>query len=145
MNIIDSLDEFCRNNPTSVQPIILAMSKAVQNILLPNSVEDIRSDSAAFPQYLQEKIQLFGACLRQECWLKKELNLKECPMLITVARSSDDGYTPSWIVESLQDAVVNEIHNVFCGCVCQESVQCKIRVTLDYGLNEGSSLERFGF
>jgi hypothetical protein len=146
-NVIESLDEVCRKDASTVQPLILAMSKAVENISLPYFVtqEDIHRDQSALPQYVEEKIQSFGHCLRQKSWLKKELDFNEHPLLITIARSSDDGYTPSWVVERLQDAVLNEIHDAYCGCVCRESDKCEIRITLDYGLNEGSSLERLRF
>jgi hypothetical protein len=136
-----SSNEVCRINPSSIQPLTLMMSRAAQNISLPSLTEDIRRDQLALLQYLEEKVQEFGDCLRQERWFNKELNLNERPLLITIARSSDDGYTPNWVVETLQDAVVNQIHDVFCGCLCRQSEECKICLTLDYGSSEGSSLE----
>jgi hypothetical protein len=140
-----SSNEVCRINPSSIQPLTLMMSRAAQNISLPSLTEDIRRDQLALLQYLEEKVQEFGDCLRQERWFNKELNLNERPLLITIARSSDDGYTPNWVVETLQDAVVNQIHDVFCGCLCQQSEECKICLTLDYGSSEGTSLERLMF
>jgi len=38
------------------------------------------------------------------------------PMLVTVARSADDGFTPRHLVEDLQRQVLQAIHDRWCGC-----------------------------
>lgn len=38
------------------------------------------------------------------------------PLLITVARSSQDGFTPNAIVHDLQEAVLQYLHDAFCSC-----------------------------
>ena len=53
--------------------------------------------------------------------------------MITVARSSEDGFTPAAVVDNLQKAVLEEIYDVYCNC--------KINVVLDYGEYEGSSID----
>jgi UPF0489 domain len=40
----------------------------------------------------------------------------DAPFIITIARSANDGFTPSHIVEYLQDTVLTEIHSTYCGC-----------------------------
>lgn len=38
------------------------------------------------------------------------------PILVTICRSSDDGFTPPALVEDLQAAVLTEVRNIYCGC-----------------------------
>jgi hypothetical protein len=59
------------------------------------------------------------------------------PFLVTIARSSNDGFTPAQVVEEIQDAVLQMLHRVFCED-CQ--AECTLRVTKDYGEWEGSTI-----
>jgi UPF0489 domain len=38
------------------------------------------------------------------------------PFLVTIARSGQDGFTPPDIVESLQDGVLEAVHDLYCDC-----------------------------
>lgn len=146
-NFITAVYKIKKVQSHTPQQLLLIMSKAMRNISLPHGhgTEDLCKEEIYLPEYLLEKIRLFGDCLRREDWMREVLNLKAHPMIITVARSSDDGYTPSYVVENLQNAVLHEIHSVYCGCSEQGTGDCAIRLTLDYGLNEGSSLEAISF
>ena len=76
------------------------------------------------------------------------------PMMITVARSSDDGFTPKKMVDILQRRILEMIHRVYCSCdrndmfddissstlptSCQD---CRLNIAFDYGEWEGSELD----
>lgn len=141
LKLIESVNDVFKKKTCNVEQLKLKMSQLVQNISLPYLTEKQWGENSTLPSYVQEKIQEFGACLRQENWSRKLHNLNHFPLIITLARSSDDGYTPQFIVESLQTAVLNEVHDVYCECSHQYTTTCNIRLTLDYGMNEGSSLE----
>ena len=38
------------------------------------------------------------------------------PFIITIARSTNDGFTPCHVVDYLQESVLDEIHSIYCGC-----------------------------
>mmetsp|Transcript_20632 Transcript_20632/g.25324 ORF Transcript_20632/g.25324 Transcript_20632/m.25324 type:complete len:739 (-) Transcript_20632:108-2324(-) len=99
---------------------------------------------------------------QQQHYQQPPRSFKTPPMFISIARSTDDGYTPSSIVEPLQKAVLQEIHSVYCNCnfwniignhtsnhdekngipnISSEGSRCQFNVLLDYGEYEGSSLE----
>jgi hypothetical protein len=68
------------------------------------------------------------------------------PFIITIARSSNDGFTPASLVENLQETVLKEVHNRYCGCsrvefsptfVLNDSC-CRLHIVFDYGASEGS-------
>jgi hypothetical protein len=71
------------------------------------------------------------------------------PFLVTVARSTDDGFTPANLVEELQNAILSMLHDIYCGCsrkprtetALTVSSACRLRILLDYGPWEGSTLE----
>jgi hypothetical protein len=83
------------------------------------------------------------------------------PFVVTIARSSNDGFTPSSIVEELQNQILTIVHATFCGCdfipkhgyndflpetvdaFLPETVdhECRLRVIFDYGETEGASFE----
>jgi hypothetical protein len=83
------------------------------------------------------------------------------PFVITIARSSNDGFTPSSIVAELQSQILTIVHAIFCGCdfvhnhgynniipstvgeFLPETVnhECRLRVIFDYGEAEGASFE----
>ena len=76
------------------------------------------------------------------------------PMMITVARSTDDGFTPKMMVDILQRRVLAMVHRVYCSCnrndmfdnipsslrstSCQD---CRLNIVYDYGEWEGSELD----
>lgn len=80
------------------------------------------------------------------------------PFIITIARSTDDGFTPSTIVEELQAAVLSEVQGIYCDCGRKdfgihmnedsreelgiaESNICAFVAIFDYGILEGSTFE----
>ena len=40
----------------------------------------------------------------------------DTPFIVTIARSTEDGFTPCHVVDRLQDIVLSEIHSIYCGC-----------------------------
>jgi len=81
------------------------------------------------------------------------------PFFVTIARSAQDGFTPASVVEDLQEKVLQTVHDCYCHCssfspstrtnnesidavpVLEARPDCQIRVILDYGQWEGSSLD----
>jgi len=87
---------------------------------------------------------------------------KKDPFVVTIARSSNDGFTPNNLVETLQAQVLQSVHNVFCECHHDDDDEtmvsqtlgsaiahfnsnssqngiCRLRILFDYGEWEGSS------
>ena len=143
------------------EKLITMMLNALPNLSLPHDDENYINFAAAngeLPLLLQVKVKRFGNYLRCQEWMNDANGRKQfCaePMLISVARSSDDGYTPIAIVEVLQSAVLNEIHSIYCKCSstkmdgsgnCEFSNDgCDLHAVYDYGEYEGSSLENLKF
>jgi len=67
--------------------------------------------------------------------------LKDCtsaPFLITICRSSDDEFTPPWLVEFIQQQVLELLDRIFCSSSPgSHSLLCIIK---DYGEWEGSTI-----
>eukprot|EP00563_Minutocellus_polymorphus_P015095 CAMPEP_0181053146 /NCGR_PEP_ID=MMETSP1070-20121207/17954_1 /TAXON_ID=265543 /ORGANISM="Minutocellus polymorphus, Strain NH13" /LENGTH=498 /DNA_ID=CAMNT_0023132259 /DNA_START=45 /DNA_END=1541 /DNA_ORIENTATION=- len=68
------------------------------------------------------------------------------PMMITVARSTDDGFTPKVFVDILQRRVLGMVQRVFCRCGSNmpHPISCKgccLNTVFDYGEWEGSELD----
>ena len=73
------------------------------------------------------------------------------PFMVAISRSAIDGFTPAHLVNTLQDAVLREIHSIFCGCYRDfESASsyseskidlCRCLIVLDYGEQEGSQID----
>lgn len=65
------------------------------------------------------------------------------PFLVTIARSSDDGFTPASVVEDIQEKVLQMLHRVFCESsnAAEKTGDFSLRVTKDYGRWEGSTIE----
>lgn len=79
------------------------------------------------------------------------------PFVITIARSTLDGFTPSSVVEKLQDQVLTTIHKIYCGCnliethsvtvirpevfASEAAEQCRFKVIFDFGEWEGATIE----
>lgn len=125
----------------------------VDNIIVPSSGKEEEKNLSLSPVILT-KVKEFGQFLRFEKWKKHDVDKNEQitpPMCITIARSTDDGFTPSAFAEILQEAVLHEIHDIYCGCSrnfpASSQIQynsksdCKLKIIFDYGEFEGSSLE----
>lgn len=88
---------------------------------------------------VQERLALLDTFLQS-------IKRSDAPFLVTIARSAIDGFTPINQVEQLQSKVVQQVHGFVCGCQGtlfdpeQVPVDCRMKVVLDYGQNEGSTL-----
>jgi hypothetical protein len=71
---------------------------------------------------------------------------RDPPFIITIARSTDDGFTPASVVEEIQGQVIAMLHRIFCGddhCSkgsSSSSECCLLQFTRDYGEWEGSTI-----
>jgi hypothetical protein len=87
---------------------------------------------------------------------KRQSRHSQLPLLVTIARSSDDGFTPLAVVEYLQTRVLSILHDAFCTnntnidmgittkteqeveCSCKKC--CLLQIVRDYGEFEGSTI-----
>lgn len=140
IDLLGHMTDYCTKQASPIDKLISIMINALPNIALPSEYDSCKlEEEGIMPTSLQMKVNSFGECLRQRRWIAD--TFKDVPMLITMARSTDDGYTPNSIVEPLQEMVLDEIHSIYCGCACRNGKDCKLNVVLDYGEFEGSSLE----
>ena len=139
IDLLGHMTDYCTKQASPIDKLISIMINALPNIALPSEYDRCKLEEGLMPTSLQMKVNSFGECLRQRRWIAD--TFKDVPMLITMARSTDDGYTPNSIVEPLQEMVLDEIHSIYCGCACRNGKDCKLNVVLDYGEFEGSSLE----
>jgi len=139
IDLLGHMTDYCTKQASPIDKLISIMINALPNIALPSEYDRCKLEEGLMPTSLQMKVNSFGECLRQRRWISEKF--KDVPMLITMARSTDDGYTPNSIVEPLQKMVLDEIHSIYCGCACRNGKDCKLNVVLDYGEFEGSSLE----
>jgi hypothetical protein len=69
------------------------------------------------------------------------------PFIITIARSSVDGFTPECVVEELQAKVLTMIHTMYCNCPHAplthngQTDGCRLNLVFDYGQWEGSTFD----
>ena len=73
---------------------------------------------------------------------------RTAPFMVTLARSCSDGFTPDYVVEELQEQVLNRIHICFCSCNRRVrspkdlgNEQCRFNIVFDYGKWEGSTIQ----
>lgn len=125
-----------RQNQKGILDILL---NAIPNLSLPHqsshSIASLLDASCILD--IQEKVKGFGKHLRS-------ILPETAPLCITLARSSDDGFTPSCVTNTLQNALFEELHSIFCTCSRSKydsNSTCKIKLLKDYGDSEGSSLE----
>ena len=72
------------------------------------------------------------------------------PFLVTIARSTSDGFCPQVLVEQILDELLARLHLHFCDSECHnmddkyenDCSYCKLLIVRDYGEWEGSSLEQ---
>lgn len=83
----------------------------------------------------------------REAIVREQQQTKTDPFIITIARSSVDGFTPAGVVEELQNELLKMIHDVHCTCPhaplkpndCTDG--CRLNLIFDYGEWEGSTLD----
>lgn len=147
-------------------PQIIAMPHEPQSIILKHSSTPSSSSSSLPPSLspvYQEKIKKIGSLLRQQQHQQtreshqgydtayEEDNNDNTisfprPFMITMARSSIDGFIPTLLADLLQEAVLQELHEIYCGCNndnknnSQNASSCKLNIIKDYGEWEGSTI-----
>ena len=113
--------------------------EALPNLTMPHDSHQAVSMEAILPsiQVAQNEIEL-----RQH-----EAGTNN-PFIITIARSSVDGFTPECVVEELQAKVLTMIHTMYCNCKHGAPLSpqgqtdgCRMNLVFDYGEWEGSSFD----
>ncbi len=165
-----------QQNQSPIEELVKVISNALPNLNLPHVGDDFGASSVdrdgTLTPSIQAKVKEFGKYLRRHEWERTERYsdtdkgrivdhldyIPKNPMCITIARSCDDGFTPLSLVESLQEAVLQEIHSIYCRCPRSQfsgtnassiastdneydQDACRLGFIFDYGENEGSSLE----
>lgn len=117
-----------------VQMATLAV-EALPNLTMPHDSHQAVCMEAILPsvQVAQNEIELH------------QHELVTNPFIITIARSSVDGFTPECVVEALQAKVLTMIHTMYCNCQHApltpkgQTDSCCLNLVFDYGQWEGSS------
>lgn len=128
--LYQDLERLLRENERAIKPVMEA-------IPFWNMPHEVVSSSTI------RRTTIFESIRRLEQTLMKVLprDSNNPPFLVTIARSAKDGFTPSHIVEELQEKILEMLHRVYCGKNCESN--CALRVTKDYGEWEGSTLQDF--
>jgi hypothetical protein len=120
--------------------------EAIPNWSMPHAPESLSL------QHLQESLRLV-----QQSIMQRATEFNVAPFLVTVARSTDDGFTPKDVVEFLQTELLAILHRTFCkecrecanhvGEVADEQRSktrkdrvCQIQIIRDYGIWEESTI-----
>jgi hypothetical protein len=141
----DEADRLITNLATKIRhdrALLAMVVEAVPNWSMPH----MSSEEATSFDHIDESLRLVKEDLRRR-------RRKAPPFLITVARSSLDGFTPPAVVEYLQTNLLQALRGTFCGTDCPEegsSIQgdCttgklnehSLQVVRDYGEWEGSTI-----
>ncbi|KAG7343155.1 UPF0489 domain containing protein [Nitzschia inconspicua] len=139
--LIEALLESVKDDET-LRSMIL---DAIPNWNMPHSPESV------LPENLEESLRLVEQAVKLRA---REYNSN--PFLITVARSTDDGFTPNHVVDFLQSKILFILHNTFCKekhyqeCITkeigdkQENDQCHsccdLHIVRDHGSWEGCTI-----
>jgi hypothetical protein len=112
--------------------------EALPNLTMPHDSHQAVTMEAILPsvQVAQNEIEL------------RQQEEKTNPFIITIARSSVDGFTPERVVEELQAKVLTMIHTMYCNCQHGapltpqgQTDSCRLHLVFDYGEWEGSSFD----
>ncbi|OEU12402.1 hypothetical protein FRACYDRAFT_227756 [Fragilariopsis cylindrus CCMP1102] len=143
------LDQFEKNN---CEKYVLRLIKEINNDaqLLSMIIEAIPNWSMPHDVSSSTTERMNESLLLVEQFLKKRIkeNNGQVPFLITIARSSLDGFCPLPIVDKLQDQVLDMIHRIVCEtcCKCNDEEKlslhdgCRLQVIRDYDQWEGSTI-----
>ena len=144
--LMQELLHFLTSSPDPATLTTLAV-EAISNLSMPHDPKD---SLPALEESVSQRLEYVSLKLR--CTRKKHGN----PFLITIARSTNDGFTPSSIVEKSQTQVISSVHETFCGCdlihelgdasLSPENLPamdasdhpCRLRIIFDYAEWEGS-------
>lgn len=141
-NLVDSLS----NTSADRTHLSVMAMEALPNLCMPH---DSKSSENDIVLEVKQRVESMSRKIQQT---KKESG---DPFIVTIARSTLDGFTPSFIVEQLQDEVLTSVHNTFCGCdlldrqkgetLRPESFasreECRMTVIFDYGEREGATFD----
>ena len=122
LDLLDSIDK----SKTDSDRLVGLIAEALPHMSMPHGSDDNQQEQCL------DTFQRGLHCLDDDA-----------PILITIARSSTDGFTPADKVEGLQTKVLQLIHKHFCGCnnsLENNSKECRLCIIYDYGAWEGSSL-----
>ncbi len=130
-----------------VKTLCCMILNALPSITLPHQakhslLENHNGETLTLSSEILSAVKMFGEDLRHQRW-EKYWKLYEDeedggrlkarpPSLVTIARSSEDGFTPQNVVDMLQEAVLDEVRHAYSDYT--------INVVLDYGEYEGSTL-----
>jgi len=123
--------------------------EAIPNLTMPHE-QFAANATISSSTSLQQRLKHLDSVVNTEQYRSKE------PFIITIARSSDDGFTPLSLVEELQANVLEILHERYCGCkepnllgLRPPSVannggisDCRFDLIFDYGEWEGSTFDR---
>ena len=160
------LESPCQDDQTGEQALtLLAMTEqALPNLMMPhgrqmtggkNDDENTPSPAISKDRMQSALQQVLGEIERHTSQAESE------PFMITMARSSIDGFTPTQVVEELQQGLLERLHDIYCGCSelkipCETTTEsgaavatekasergtCKFTVLFDYGPWEGTAFE----
>jgi hypothetical protein len=118
--------------------------EAIPNWSMPHQSDASNHDPAFSDQRLAESLRLVEDSIQRRF---AEYGYRP-PFLITIARSSDDGFTPSDKVEFLQEQVLAILDRIFCQAACGDSgvngrigSSSHLHIVRDYGEWESSTIE----
>jgi len=135
--------------------------EALPNLTMPHDSSHCQQAAATAMEAIQPSLQ----AVRDRIWYEQQQRKRQGPQgpptdpfLITICRSSLDGFTPASVVEDLQTSVLQMIHDLYCGCGCPLTApfqpedrairvdtgggsSCRINLVFDYGPWEGSEFE----
>jgi len=132
--ILGALTKSLQNTTANRSQLITLAIEALPNMTMPHSTKEPTKLDTILPS-IEEVYKAAGGFSTKE------------PFIITIARSSDDGFTPPYIIEELQASILQRIHGIFCACdqapVSSEgqSETCRLQLVFDYGRWEGSTIE----
>lgn len=121
--------------------LVTLVVEAVPNWSMPHMF----SEEASSLGFIDESLRLVEEDLRSR-------NIRKRPFLITMSRSSLDGFTPGLVVEYLQSKLITMLQRIFCRTSCEddskrqvecttdELKECSIQIVRDYGEWEGSTI-----
>ena len=109
-------------------------SEALENLLLPHE--------AITEERITTRLQGFIGLLES----LRDTLYPDALFLVSIARSSTDGYTQVQMVDHLQERVMDAIHSCLCSCDASPrtpddcgGAECRIKITFDYAEWEGST------
>jgi hypothetical protein len=148
--------------PMQKENLISMVEQALPNLTMPHTSTEAITMENTQPalQRVQEELE---HRYKQSSYAKEDIvtsSYATTPFIITVARSSIDGFTSKEVADGLQDTVLQHLHGIYCGCPnridtsnistthqCETPLKartakgCKFRIIFDHDETEGSSFD----